>query len=296
MTSGSTRTKLAEQEFSKEAVVPVPLAPAIERDEERIRSLESAQLPLCAWLSEHGLTQRRAQLIEHRCATEEPLIALGQLAQRLAIQVVRDVAVVPRDRLCRPLLSLATRAARYRPTGQPSVRSVTADACSLVSATCSLREDLFGSGRVESKVAHAEVERITRRSQSRDVRLFATARCDQLGAARNSRDHHAEHVVAGRRLKLVQVVQHHHEWCWARLERGRETWRGATQQGHAESAHISNQSAVAGERCERTPRPVRRTGWRDHRRSGRATPKRRDDPQRRPTGPAASTCRIRPVP
>ena len=47
---GFHSTKLAEQEFSKEAVVPVPLAPAIERDQERVRSLEPAQLPLCARL------------------------------------------------------------------------------------------------------------------------------------------------------------------------------------------------------------------------------------------------------
>ena len=227
MTSGSDSTKLAEQELSKEAVVAEPLAPAIERDEERVRSLEPAQLPLCARLSEHGLTQRSAQLIEHRRATKEPLIVLGQLAQRLAIQIVRDVPVVPRDRRCQAAL-VAGDESRQVQADRPAFgafghrRRLFArqrDVCA--------REDLFGSGRVESKVAHSDVERITRRSQARDVRLFGTARCDQLGAARNSRDHHAEHVVAGRRLKLVQVVQHHHEWRWAGLNA--EARRGAAR-------------------------------------------------------------------
>ena len=147
MTSGSAVTKLSEQELSKEAVVPVPLAPAIERDEERVRSLEPAQLLLCARLSEHGLTQRRAQLIEQRRATKEPLIALGQLAQRLAIQIVRDVAVVPRDRRCRATL-VAGDERRQVQADRPAFgafghrRRLFArqrDLCA--------REDLFGAGR-----------------------------------------------------------------------------------------------------------------------------------------------------
>ena len=62
-------TELTEQELSKQPVVAVPLAASIERDQERVRRLQPAQLFLSTELFEHGLTQWSAQLIEHRGAT-----------------------------------------------------------------------------------------------------------------------------------------------------------------------------------------------------------------------------------
>ena len=81
---GFHSSELGEQELAEQAVVPIPLPPPIERDEERARRLESAQPVLHARLAEDRLAQRRAELIEHRGTTEKLLIVLGEACERLA--------------------------------------------------------------------------------------------------------------------------------------------------------------------------------------------------------------------
>ena len=123
-----------------------------------------------------------------------------------------------------------------------------------------LGEDLLCAGRVERQVAGHEFQRVARSPQPRQMRLLGTTRRHQLRTHRDTRDHHAQHVVTGRRPEFVKVVQHQHERNRTGPERGREAWRGAAQRRYANTAHVSDQMGLT-----RDPR-VRR---RQHRQQGR---------------------------
>ena len=140
----------------------------------------------------------------------------------------------------------AITAARYRPTGQPSVRSVTSVAISGLRSRSAFAEDLGGAGRVEGQVVRRELERVARCSQPGQMGLFRATRRDQLRAWWYSVDEDAQRVVARRRLQLVQVVEHEHEGLRARPERGRQARRRASQHRHAEAAHPGDEIGVAG--------------------------------------------------
>ena len=122
---GLDPTKLTEQELSEQAVVAVPLPPPVERDQEQARRLELAQPLLSAWFSDHGVAQRSTQLIEHRRAPQEPLVA-----RRAAAAAPRGTGSRPRTdrhrRSSSPCRCCPWRSARRgtdRPASPRSVRS-----------------------------------------------------------------------------------------------------------------------------------------------------------------------------
>ena len=183
MMLGFGATELAEQEFAEERVVAIPLAAAVERDQEEVRGLEVAQLGVGVRCSHDSVTEWGRELVEHRGAPQELLGGLGELGQGLPIEVVGDVAVIAGHRVeVASWLSFAIRAARYSPAGHPSVRAVTASASSGARATLACGEDVLGRRRVERQVAGSELERVTRGPQARQVRLLGTAGGDELGA------------------------------------------------------------------------------------------------------------------
>ena len=111
--------------------------------------------------------------------------------------------------------------------------------------TCACAKICSAPRRVQGQVARPELQRVTRRSQPRQVGLLGATRRHQLRPARYPRDHDAQHIVAGRRPEFVEVVQHEHERGLARAERRGEARRGASQRGHAETAHVGDQVGVA---------------------------------------------------
>jgi hypothetical protein len=178
-------------------VVAVPLSPTIQRDQERVRGLDATKPLLSARFFEECIAERGTELIEHRRAPEEPLCALGQLTQRLAVQVVGHISVVTGNR--QPLAVARDHCCEVE-AGRPAFGPFGHRGHLLASeADVCLREDLLGAGRVEGQIARPELQRFTGSPQPRQVRLLPTARRDQLRALRNPRDHHAQHIVTGRR-------------------------------------------------------------------------------------------------
>ena len=123
---GLDASQLTEQELAVQRVVAVPLAPAIERDEERVRRLEAAQPLLAAGLAEYASHSGAHSWSSTAVRRRNRCIRFGQQHQRLAVQVVGDVAVVSGDRQLWPRSSGRSSPRGTDPTGQPSVRSVTA--------------------------------------------------------------------------------------------------------------------------------------------------------------------------
>lgn len=72
-------------------------------------------------------------------------------------------------------------------------------------------EELLGFRRVEHKVPHAELQRLARSTQPRDVGLWRPARRHELRVLGQTRHDHAEDVVALGGLEFVQVVDDEHE-------------------------------------------------------------------------------------
>ena len=94
---GFDATELAEQEFPEQGVVAIPLAAAVERDQERVRRLQTRGAAVLARGSaEDRIAQRTRQLIEHGRTAQELLRRLGLPRQRLAVQVVGHIPIVAR--------------------------------------------------------------------------------------------------------------------------------------------------------------------------------------------------------
>ena len=90
--------ELGEQELPEQRVVPIPPTVTVHRHQEQAARLQLPQPGLGAWLAENRVAQRTGQLVEHRRTSQEPLDVLGQLHQRLAVQVVGHIPVVTGDR------------------------------------------------------------------------------------------------------------------------------------------------------------------------------------------------------
>ena len=152
MASGSIRRSSPSRNSRNKRVVAVPLPSTVERNQEQARGLEAAQLrvggsPRSAsasgadsWSSTDG-------------AAQEPLGALGQLQQRLAVEVVGDEPIVAGDR--RRLAVAVTRDQRREvEADRPSFGALGDLGSDLGSELIScVREDLLGAGRVEREVA-----------------------------------------------------------------------------------------------------------------------------------------------
>jgi hypothetical protein len=91
---GVAAAELAAQHVAEEVVVPVPLAAVVERHEEEVGLLDRLEHPGRVRAPEHGVAERRAELVEHGGAGEELDLAGRGLAELLGAQVVGDEAVV----------------------------------------------------------------------------------------------------------------------------------------------------------------------------------------------------------
>ena len=222
--------------------------------------LEASSCRRCSAASDSwssALHNGAGELVEHRSVAQEPLGLVGQARERFAVEVVGDVAVVTCDgKRIVVLVVLGDHRGEVKADG-PAFGAFRHRGREFRRHThVSVGEDLRGAGCVEGKVARPELQRVSRRAQTRQVRLLETTCRHELRVSGYPRDHEAQHVVAGRRLKLVQVVEHEHERLGARPERRREARRGAAQHRDAEPAHVGDQSGVVGSDPRRTRRPT----------------------------------------
>ena len=246
--------KLAEQELPEQGVVAIPPAPAVQRDEEQARRLQVAQLRLTR------PTRSRSRRTAERTVGRAPRYAAGTAEhlsgscdQQLAVQVVGDVAIVTGDRQPVAVTVAGDHRGQVQADG-PSFGS-RGDGCGLLVGEVHVGrgEDLLRARRVEGQVGGGDLHRVARGPQSWQVGLLGTAHRDQLRTLRNPRDHHAEHIVTGRGVKFVKIVEHQHERDRAGSKRRGEARRGAAQRRYAKTAHVSDQICVA-----RDPRVRRR--------------------------------------
>ena len=87
------------QDFGEQLVIAVPLAPAVESDQEQVVALEAAQQRVGILDLGHRCAQRAGEAGEDRGAQQE-VTGVGRLAvQHLVAQVVHDLLVVSREGL-----------------------------------------------------------------------------------------------------------------------------------------------------------------------------------------------------
>ena len=166
---------------------------------------------------------------------------LGELGERLAVEVVGHVAVVAGHRQ-RVIAAVACDGGGEEQADGPSLGALD-DLGGVVGAERDLRlgEDLAGARGIDREVGRGDLERVSRGAEAGQVRLLAAARRHHLGSARDAGEDHAEHVVARGRADLVEVVEHEHERRGGGPECGREQGRRATQRGDAVTADVDGE-------------------------------------------------------
>ena len=222
-------------------MVAEPAAPSVQRNQEQTRGLQPGQLGLRTGLTEDRVAQGGTHLVDDRCPAQEPLHTVGELSQRLAVEVVGDEAVITGDR-------------------QDIAVAVPGDRCGEVEAGgptlgayghrrgflrrdlhVGLGEDLPRPGGIEGQVTGHELHGVPRGPQPGQVRLLETTRGHQLGTVRYASHHHAQDIVAVRRPELVQVVEEQDERDGTGAERGGHAGRRPTQGRYPEPGHVGRQ-------------------------------------------------------
>ena len=177
---GFGTVQLCEQELSEQSVVAIPLAPAIERDQEQVRGLEITKLRVRIRRLQESVAEWARELVEHRGAPQELLGALRELFQRHAVEVVGNVAIVAGHRVHVRGALLRDQRGEVEPD-RPPLGALDHRGRQLGGEVhLRLREDVLCGRRVEGQVARSELERVTRGAKPGQVRLFGTARRDQL--------------------------------------------------------------------------------------------------------------------
>ena len=163
------------------------------------------------------------------------------------MEVVGDVAVVSGHPPGPGRASRAMMAARCRPTGQPSVRSVTSVACSGVIATRAVGEDLLGRRRRPRarSVARSSTASPVARSRGRcgcSSRLAVTT-CEPAGMP----DSATRQDVVARRASAARAGRRaEHERDRGAAEHRRDARRAPAEGRHAQPAHRRRRPGVFG--------------------------------------------------
>ena len=171
---------------------------------------------------------------------------LGELGERLAVEVVGHVPVVAGHR--RRAIAAVTRDGGGEEEADGPSLGAFDELRGVVGAQRDLRlgEDLRGARDVEGEVGRRDLERVPRGPQAGEVRLLRPARRHHLGSARDSSEDDAQHVVAGGRSDLVEVVEHQHERRGAVAHRRGEQRCGPTERRDAVPADVGRQAVHAG--------------------------------------------------
>ena len=185
-------------------------------------------------------------------------------------------------------------AARYRPAGQPSVRSVSSESSlassSTPAASSSNPASCSSSRRSATPISSTHPCARQRASGRAGSSLLAIAICEPAGTYSNSV---REHVQTGRIGDRVQIVEHQHQRALERGQRAPEP-RDACRPGGSPRAgqrveHLGRERLDTVDRR----RDVAQEHDRRRRLARRARPTRTDADQPRPSARAASSCRSR---
>src|SRR5690606_18588934 len=85
--------QLASQEVGEEAVIAIPLAALVERDQEQAVALQRFQHRLTVPGAGDGITQRPAQAVEHAGLEQKLPDILRTTGQHIRREVIRDVSM-----------------------------------------------------------------------------------------------------------------------------------------------------------------------------------------------------------
>src|SRR5918996_1548156 len=94
-----SQLQLVPEELGEQAVIAVPLAFRVERDEEEVRALDVLEDRCRALAVDDRVAKRTAEALEDRRAQEEVPDLLGLAVEHLRAEVVDDVTLVARKRL-----------------------------------------------------------------------------------------------------------------------------------------------------------------------------------------------------
>ena len=185
-------------------------------------------------------------------------------------------------------------AARYRPAGQPSVRSVSSASSLASSSTPAASSSSLGLSLVQPEVRHADlVHQAVRPPAGERQRRVFPARDRDLRAGGNVLEQRRKHVQTGRIGDGVQVVEHQHQRALERTQCAPDP-RDAVRPGGSALGPTAPRTPRRGPARRRESRPRCSAGTPRRRRlARRAQPTRRDADQPRPTSQATSSCRTR---
>ncbi len=169
--------ELPLQQVAEEVVISVPPAAMVELNEKQVRLTDRLELAGGALAPEHRVAQRRAHLLEDRCAPEKAEHVRRELRQVLGAEVVGDVALVAGDvcqverpiELLSALLALQRRQVEprspaFRPPQEPGNLG-------LVGLDPRGSEQELGLATAERELVGAELEQWPGHAESRDRQL-----------------------------------------------------------------------------------------------------------------------------
>ena len=91
---GFDTSELAQQELSEEPVIPIPLPPPVERNQEHVGCRQLAQHRPVIAIAEDCSAERCREVVEHGGSPQEPLLMLRKIDQGLVVEVVGDEPIV----------------------------------------------------------------------------------------------------------------------------------------------------------------------------------------------------------
>src|SRR5687767_4777372 len=86
------------QQLPEQMVIAVPLAAAVERDDQEIVFLQMLERPAGSGATDYRVAEPAAHAVEDGCAGEERCLCAGRPVEELGSEVVADEPVVTGDR------------------------------------------------------------------------------------------------------------------------------------------------------------------------------------------------------
>ena len=211
--------QLLGEHLPQQVVVAVPLAPAVERDDEQVAALELLQHPARPRALDGGVAKVSAQACEDGGPGEEGQLRPGELLEHLFAQVALDVAVVPGgatgDRA--PRVGLDRQCGDVEGDGPPlgAVEQVAEGAG--VRGGPRTAQQLPGLVRGHREVTHAEFQDVPLQAQAGQGQGQGEPRGHgDLPTRGQSQGDLGQHVVAlAVRDRLDVVENQHRSWCLA---------------------------------------------------------------------------------
>ncbi len=215
--------ELVPQQLPEQVVVAVPLASPVEGHHEAVRcaraSRASAPIPSSRARRRTGrrTCARSTEVCLRNCAS-----AAGSRERSSRRKYSDTNRSSPAKRPAPAGLgapACSDSAARYRPAGQPSVRSVSS-ASSLASSSTPAASSSSRLPLVQPEVRHADlVHQSLRPPAGERQRRLLPARDRDLRAGRDVLEQRREHVQTGRIGDGVQIVEHQHQRALERSQR-----------------------------------------------------------------------------